>query len=113
MDRQRRRFSPPRAANADRANRCPQRGLEKMAHSPIIRIKHTRDERELLVVALQLLAMVMFNIKPVSVTVQIGKPITVKELGTTETQVIHQAVLAEMKRLIEESARRRRKKRTG
>jgi 1-acyl-sn-glycerol-3-phosphate acyltransferase len=72
-----------------------------MAHSSIIRIKHTRDERELLVVALQLLAMVMFNIRPVRVIVQIGKPITVKELGTTETQVIHQAVLAEMKRLNE------------
>jgi putative hemolysin len=74
---------------------------KRLAHSPIIRIKRTRDERELLVVALQLLAMVMFDIKPVSVIVQIGKPITVKELGTTETQVIHQAVLAEMKRLIE------------
>ena len=74
---------------------------KRMADSPIIQIKHTRDERELLVVALQLLAMVMFNIKPVTVTVQIGKPITVQELGTTETQVIHQAVLAEMKRLIE------------
>jgi len=74
---------------------------KRLAHSPIIQIKHTQDERELLVVALQLLAMVMFNIKPVSVTVQIGKPVTVKELGTTETQVIHQAVLAEMKRLIE------------
>ncbi len=74
---------------------------KRMAGSPIIRIKHTRDERELLVVALQLLAMVMFDIKPVTVKVQIGKPITVKELGTTGTQVIHQAVLAEMKRLIE------------
>jgi putative hemolysin len=74
---------------------------KRLAHSPVIRIKRTRDERELLVVALQLLAMVMFDIKPVSVIVQIGKPITVKELGTTETQVIHQAVLAEMKRLIE------------
>jgi len=74
---------------------------KRLAQSPIIRIKHTRDERELLVVALQLLAMVMFNIKPVTVTVQIGKTITVKDLGATETQVIHQAVLVEMKRLIE------------
>ena len=74
---------------------------KRLADSPIIRIKHTRDERELLVVALQLLAMVMFNIRPVTVTLQIGQPITVRELRTTETQVIHQAVLAEMKRLIE------------
>ena len=74
---------------------------KRMAHSSLIRIKHTLDERELLVVALQLLVMVTFNIKPVSVMVQIGKPITVKDLGTAETQVIHQAVLEEMKRLIE------------
>jgi len=81
---------------------------KRMAHSSIIRIKQTRDERELLVVALQLLATVMFNLKPVTVTVQIGKPITARELGTTrkprgqaETQFIHQAALAEMKQLIE------------
>ncbi|MGA7195041.1 MAG: 1-acyl-sn-glycerol-3-phosphate acyltransferase [Anaerolineales bacterium] len=74
---------------------------KRLAQSPIIRIKRTRDERELLVVALQLLAMVMLNIKPVTVTVQIGKPITSKDLGTTETQVIHQAVLTGMKQLIE------------
>ena len=74
---------------------------KRLVDLPIIQIKRTRDERELLVVALQLLAMVMFNIKPVTVTVQIGKPITAKELGSIETKVIHQAVLAEMKRLIE------------
>jgi hypothetical protein len=44
---------------------------------------------------------VMFNEKPVTVTIQIGKPIYAKALGTTETEVIHQAVLAEMKNLIE------------
>jgi hypothetical protein len=37
----------------------------------------------------------------VTVRVQIGKPIYAKNLGSTETQVIHQAVLAEMKQLIE------------
>jgi hypothetical protein len=50
---------------------------------------------------LQLLAMVVWNVKPVTVTVQIGKPIDSKKLGTTKTQVIHQAVLTEMKDLIE------------
>jgi hypothetical protein len=33
--------------------------------------------------------------------VQIGRPITVADLGSKDTAVIHQAVLAEMKRLIE------------
>ena len=81
---------------------------KRLAHSPIVRIKHGRDERELLVVALQLLAMVMFDIRPVTVTVQIGRSITFEEpdkapneRSKLETQAIHRAVLAEMKRLIE------------
>lgn len=74
---------------------------EKTAKHFILGIKKTREEKEKLAAALQLLAMIVFNIKPVSVTVQIGKPITVKELRTNDTKVIHEAVLAEMKRLIE------------
>ena len=74
---------------------------DKTAHHPLIRLKHDRMGREKLAAAFQLLAHVQFNARPVTVTVQIGKPITVKELGSTETPVIHQAVLAEMKRLIQ------------
>ena len=73
----------------------------KAVNSPLLKIKKTKVEREKLAAAFQLLAMIMWNVKPVSVTVQIGKPITVKELGTTDSKVIHQAVLAEMKCLIE------------
>lgn len=71
------------------------------AKHSLLKVKKEKAEREKLAAALQLLAMVMWNIKPVTVTVQIGKPFSVKELGTTDTQVIHQAVLNEMKRLIE------------
>ncbi|MDP2777365.1 MAG: hypothetical protein Q8O48_06960 [Anaerolineales bacterium] len=74
---------------------------DKTAIHPLLKIKKTREEREKLAAALQLLTMVMWNVKPVTVTVQIGKPIDHKELGTTDTQVIHQAVLTEMKYLIE------------
>ena len=74
---------------------------KKLAHSPILRIKRSREERELLVVAFQLLAMVLFKIRPVTVIVQIGKPITLTEPGTKETVTIHQAVLTEIKRLIQ------------
>jgi len=76
---------------------------DKTAKHWILKIKKTRDEKEKLAAALQLLAMVMFNAKPVTVTVQIGKPITVRELGTTDVQMIHQAVLKEMEILIRES----------
>jgi hypothetical protein len=39
--------------------------------------------------------------RDVQVRVQIGNPIYARDLGTTETKVIHQAVLAEMKQLVE------------
>lgn len=74
---------------------------EKTARHPLTRLKKTRDEREKLAAALQLLAHVVWDKKPLEVTVQIGKPITVDELGSKDTQVIHQAVLAEMKFLVE------------
>ena len=75
---------------------------DKTAHHPIVKLKKIKEEREKLAAALQLLAMVVFNARPVTVTVQIGRPITVKELETNDTQVIHQAVLKEMENLLQE-----------
>jgi hypothetical protein len=74
---------------------------EKTARHPLTRWKKTREEREKLAAAFQLLAHVVFDRKPLDVTVQVGRPIRVAELGSKETQVIHHAVLAEMKCLIE------------
>jgi len=74
---------------------------DKTARHPLTRLKKGREERERLAAALQLLAHVVLNKKPLDVTVQIGRPITVAELGSRNTQVIHQAVLGEMKRLIQ------------
>jgi putative hemolysin len=73
----------------------------KTASHPLTRLKQGREEREKLAAALQLLAHVVLNKKPLDVTVQIGRPITVTELGSRSTQVIHQAVLGEMKHLIQ------------
>lgn len=74
---------------------------DKTAGNPLTRVKKEREKRERLAAALQLMAHVVLNKKPLDVTVQIGRPITVAELGSRNTQVIHQAVLGEMKRLIE------------
>jgi hypothetical protein len=76
----------------------------KYANHWLLRIKKTREEKEKLATALQLLGMVVFNEKPVTVRIQIGRPIYAKELGSTETNVIHQAVLEEMKELIKNPA---------
>jgi 1-acyl-sn-glycerol-3-phosphate acyltransferase len=74
---------------------------EKTARHPLTRLKKTREEREKLAAAFQLLAHMILNKKLLDVTVQIGKPIAAAELGCKDTQAIHQAVLTEMKRLIE------------
>ncbi|HSB03349.1 MAG TPA: hypothetical protein VLE49_22050, partial [Anaerolineales bacterium] len=74
---------------------------KKTAHHPLTYLRRSREEREKLAAALQMLAHVMFKKRDVHVRVQIGNPIYAKDLGTTETKVIHQAVLAEMKQLIE------------
>ncbi len=74
---------------------------KKTARHPLTYLKRAREEREKLAAALQLLAHVMFRKKDVHVRVQIGNPIYARDLGTTETKVIHEAVLAEMKQLID------------
>ena len=73
----------------------------KAARHPLLYIKSTKTERETLAAAFQLLAHVLWNARPVTVRVQIGKPIYAKQLGTTEPSAIHQAVLTGMKALIE------------
>lgn len=73
---------------------------DKAARHWLTRIKKTNEEREKLAAALQILAMIARGIKPVTVRVQIGRPIYAKDLGTTDTKIIHGAVLKEMKNLI-------------
>jgi hypothetical protein len=43
----------------------------------------------------------MLKMRDVHVRVQIGNPVYPRELGTTDIKVIHQAVLTEMRSLIE------------
>src|SRR5215207_10143340 len=73
----------------------------KNAYHPLTYLKKAQAERERLAAALQLLAHVALKKRDVQVRVQIGNPVYARDLGTTETRVIHQAVLAEMNRLIE------------
>jgi hypothetical protein len=74
---------------------------KSFAFHPLTYLKKARREREKLAAALQLLAHVMLKMRDVNIRVQIGKPIYSKDIGTTDMKVIHQAVLAEMKRLVE------------
>jgi hypothetical protein len=74
---------------------------DKTAKHFLLGFKKAREEKEKLAAAFQLLAHIVFKQKDVHVRIQIGHPIYAKELGTTDPAVIHQAVTAEMKRLIE------------
>jgi hypothetical protein len=74
---------------------------DKTAKHFLLGFKKAREEKEKLAAAFQLLAHIVFKKKDVHVRIQIGHPIYAKELGTTDPAVIHQAVKAEMKRLIE------------
>jgi hypothetical protein len=74
---------------------------EAAARHPLTRLKKTSQEKEKLAAALQLLAHVIRGVKTASVHVQIGRPITIEALGTSRTQAIHDAVLSEMRRLIQ------------
>ncbi len=74
---------------------------KKTARHPLLALRKTRQEKETLAAAFQLLSHILWDVKPVTVRVQIGKPVHAKDPGTTEMTVIHQAVMAEMRRLIE------------
>jgi len=74
---------------------------EKTAHHILLRIKKTKEEKEKLAAALQLLTIVTRNVRPTRVKVQFAEPITIDEIGSTGAQAIHQVVLSRMRRLIE------------
>ena len=74
---------------------------KSFAFHPLTYLKKAHREREKLAAALQLLAHVMLKMRDVHVRVQIGNPVHPRDLGTTDMKVIHQAVLTEMRSLIE------------
>lgn len=74
---------------------------ERTAHHWLTRFKRTREEREKLAAAFQLLAMVVRDVRPTTVHVRFAKPITVEEVGSTDGQAIHKVVIERMRNLIE------------
>ena len=74
---------------------------QRAAHHWLTRIKRTRDERERLAAALQLLAMVVRDARPVTPHIRFAKPITLDEVGSTDSKAIHQVVINRMRGLIQ------------
>ena len=74
---------------------------EKAAQHWLTRLKKTREEREKLAVALQLLAMIVRDAHPTTVHVRFARPITADEVGSADMEYIHEKLMERMRCLIE------------
>jgi len=74
---------------------------KKVVSNPFTKLKKVREDREKLGAAFQLLAQVIFDLHPLIVTVQVGEPVGLAEIGSSELPAIHEAVLTGMRSLIE------------
>ena len=72
---------------------------DKAVRHFITRLKRTRQERDKLVTAIQAFPMMTYNARPTTVHVQFARPITLEEVGSTETHAIHKAIIDRMRGL--------------
>lgn len=75
---------------------------ERTARHWLTRFKRTRLEREKLAAALQLLAIITRDARPTTVHVQFAEPITLEEVGSTDSDAIHAKVIERMRGLIQD-----------
>jgi 1-acyl-sn-glycerol-3-phosphate acyltransferase len=74
---------------------------DRAVRHPLTRIKKTREERERLGAALQLLAHILFKARPLHVTLQFAAPLSLSEIGSTDTAEIQKFILARMRALVQ------------
>lgn len=74
---------------------------ERTAHHWLTRLKRTREDRERLATALQLLAMITRDARPTTVHVHFAQPITLEEVGSLEPDCLHEKLMQRMQYLIE------------
>lgn len=73
---------------------------DQAVRHPLTRVKKNRDERERLGAALQLLAHVVFEKRPLRVSVQFGSPLSLEETGSCDPAAVHALVLERMQGLV-------------
>lgn len=74
---------------------------EKTARHWLTRLKRTREEREKLAAALQLLVVILRDARPNTVHVRFARPVTLDEVGSTDAPAIHRVIIQRMRGLIE------------
>ncbi len=75
---------------------------DRAVKHPLTKVKRTREERERLGAAFQLLAHVVFEQRPLRVSVQFAPPLTLSKVGSTDPAAIHAQVIERMKGLVTE-----------
>jgi hypothetical protein len=73
---------------------------DRAVRHPLTRLKAGRPDRERLGASFQLLAQLLFDLKPVTVRVEFARPIDLREIGSAATAAIQQAVLERMRSLL-------------
>lgn len=73
---------------------------DRAVKHPLVYLKRNRFEREKLGAAFQLLAHILFDMRPVDISVQFGAPITVERVGSSDASALHAAVIEEMQGLL-------------
>ncbi len=68
---------------------------------PLARRRKEPLDHMLLATAFQLVANVALKMRPVTVTIQVGRPIYAQQLGTTDSAVLHRAVLDSMREMLQ------------
>jgi hypothetical protein len=76
---------------------------DKAVKFPLTKIKKTRFEREKLGASFQLLAHILFDVRPLKVKIRFAKPITLEEVGLQDAAAIHAKVIERMQCLISTS----------
>jgi 1-acyl-sn-glycerol-3-phosphate acyltransferase len=70
---------------------------EKAVRHPLTRFKKDRQEREKMGAALQLLAHILFNARPLDVKVQFAAPLSLGEAGSEGLPELHASIIARMR----------------
>jgi len=75
----------------------------RAARHPLTVLRRDTQDRERLGAALQILAQMLWRLRPVKVRVCVGRPVVLSKSGRSDRATIHRAVLAELRHLIEQA----------
>jgi len=73
---------------------------ERAVKHPLTRFKKIREDREKLGASFQLLAHILFAVRPLQISLQFALPLSLAEIGSSEASAIQAAILTRMRGLV-------------